>query len=67
MKPCVRWVDQAEEFVGDIEIHAVGDLPDESGADGESWGIGLFKLIGGLGVIDLGDLELAVSKSKACG
>ena len=67
LKPCVGGVDQAEEFVGYIEIHAVGDLPDESGADGKGGRVGFFELIGGLGVSDLGDLELAIGESKACG
>jgi hypothetical protein len=67
LKPCVRGVDQAEKFVCDIEIHRVGDLPDKSGADGKGGVIGLFELIGGLGVIDLGDLKLGVGKAKPGG
>ena len=65
MKPCVGWVDQAKEFVGDIEIYTVGDLPDESRADGKGGGVGFFELIGGLGVIDLGNLELAIGEAEA--
>ena len=65
LKSCVRGVDQAEEFVGDIKIYSVGNLPDESRAYGKGGIICLFELIGGLGVIDLGDLELAIGEAEA--
>ena len=63
----VRGVDYAEKFVGNIEVHGIGDLPDESRADRKSWGVRLFELVGGLGVIDLCNLELGVGEAEPSG
>lgn len=61
----VGGIDETKKFVGNVEVDCIGDLPDESGANGKGRGVGFLELIGGWGIIDLGDLKLGVGKAKA--